>query len=66
MEEFAVNFNLGITLMQQNKLKLSTNHFNKALNFLKSENRSPNVNKQDVNTHKVNVYVNLALINEKQ
>ena len=66
MEEFALNFNLGITLMQQNRLQLSIDHFNKALILLKSENRSPNVNKQEVNAHKVNVYVNLALIYEKQ
>lgn len=52
--------------MHQNKLHLAIQHFQKALTLLKTENRSPNVNKQEINTHKVNVYVNLALIYEKQ
>ena len=65
-EEFAANYNLAIALLQSNQLSQALTHFNKALQLIESENRSPNVEKADTLMHKVSIYVNLSVIHEKQ
>tara|TARA_B110000285_G_C14653134_1_gene392735 strand:- start:318 stop:545 length:228 start_codon:yes stop_codon:yes gene_type:complete len=52
--------------LQSNQLSKALTHFNKALSLIESENRSPNLEKVDSLSHKVNIYVNLSVIYEKQ